>query len=507
MKTRKKIRLILALATASLLLISFSVSAVGKDELKIATWEDINTMDPGWLTSVERELTIMNCLYNGLVKYKEGSWEIAPDLAESWEMSTDGKEVTFHLRKGVKFQKGYGEMTAEDVKFSFERIIDPAAKSPEKGSWGQLDHVKVIDKYTVKLVLKDRMAQLFTSTLPLNAGMVVSKKAVEEMGKKKFGFNPIGTGPYQLVAWEPKKLVKLVAFKEYWGEKPKIKQLTFMPIIEDSTCEIALKTGEIDIGRVSLINIKAFEKNRKLKVYNKPGLKYWWLGFTVNKPPFDNLKLRQAVRYAVDVDKILMGAFFGIATRANTMLPPGMLGYWKNAPVYKVDLKKAKQLLKKGGKPNGFKTNLFVWTGDKAKIVAEVIKADLAQIGIEVDIEVKEVGAFNEATNKGQSDMHIQFFTTTIDPGYATSWFTTGNSWNPSQWSNKTYDELLKKGMAESDFEKRAQIYIDAQKEIDKDCWAVWLTHGIKVRVAQSHVDIGKLYPNGRLAPWAMSFK
>jgi peptide/nickel transport system substrate-binding protein len=189
------------------------------------------------------------------------------------------------------------------------------------------------------------------------------------------------------------------------------------------------------------------------------------------------------------------------------MLPPGMLGYWKAAPVYKVDLEKAKQLLKEGGKPNGFKTNLFVWTDDKAKIAAEVIKADLARVGIEVEIEVKEIGAFNEATNKGQSDMYIQFFTTTIDPGYATSWFTTGNSWNPSQWSNQTYDALLKKGMAESDLEKRAQIYIDAQKEIDQDCWAVWLTHGVKIRVAQKNVDLNELYPNGRLAPWAMSFK
>ena len=266
MKTDLKIGKILILMIAVLLLLSFSVSAASKEELKIATWEDINTMDPGWLTSVERELTIMNCLYNGLVKYKEGTWEVVPDLAESWKVSTDGKEITFHLRKGVTFHKGHGEMTAEDVKFSFERIIDPAAKSPEKGSWGQLDHVEVIDKYTVKLVLKGRMAQLFTSTLPLNAGMIVSKKAVAEMGQKKFGFNPIGTGPYQLAAWEPKKHVKLVAFKGYWGEKPKIKQLTFMPVVEDSTCEIALRTGEIDIGRVSLINIKAFEKNRKLKV-------------------------------------------------------------------------------------------------------------------------------------------------------------------------------------------------------------------------------------------------
>ncbi len=490
-----------------LIFISFSAWAGEKSELRIATWEDINTMDPGWLTSVQRELTVMNCLYNGLVKYKEGSWEIVPDLAKSWEMSTDGKEVTFHLRKGVQFQKGYGEMTAEDVKFSFERIINPAVKSPEKGSWAQLDHVKVIDKYTVKLVLKGRMAQLFTSTLPLNAGMIVCKKAVEELGQKKFGFNPIGTGPYQLAKWTPKQSVKLVAFKDYWGEKPKINKLTFMPIVEDATCEIALKTGEIDIGRVSLINIKAFEKDPKFNVYIKPALLYWWLGFTVNKPPFDNLKLRQAVRYAVDVDNILAAAFYGTATRANAMLPPGMLGYWKDAPVYKVDLKKAKQLLKEGGKPNGFKSDLLVWTDDRAKIAAEVIKADLAKIGVDVDIQVKEVGAFNEATNKGESNMHIQFFTTTIDPGYAMSWFTTGNTWNPSQWSNKTYDELLKKGMAESDLKKRAQIYIDAQKEIDKDCWAVWITHGVQVRVAHKNVDINELYPNGRLAPWTMSFK
>ena len=149
-----KIGKIFILVTALLLLFSFSASAKGsqeqkKDELKIATWEDVNTFDPGWMTSGERELTIMTCLYNGLVKYEEGSWEIVPDLAESWEISKDGKEITFHLQKGVRFHKGYGEMTAEDVKFSFERIIDPAVESPEKGQWGLLDHVEVIDSYKI----------------------------------------------------------------------------------------------------------------------------------------------------------------------------------------------------------------------------------------------------------------------------------------------------------------------------------------------------------------------
>ena len=114
------------------------VGAASKNVLKIAQWEDMNTLDPGWLTSQDRELTIMRCLYNNLVKYEEGSWDVSPDLAESWEMSADGKAATFKLRKGVKFHKGYGEMTAEDVKFSFERIISETSDSTENGNWAQL---------------------------------------------------------------------------------------------------------------------------------------------------------------------------------------------------------------------------------------------------------------------------------------------------------------------------------------------------------------------------------
>ncbi len=311
MKVKMSIQKAVITIFALLLIIPMSVSAKSKEELKIATWEDINTLDPGWLTSVEREFTIMNCLFNGLVKYKEGTWDVVPDLAKSWDMSADGKQITFQLRKGVEFHKGYGEMTAEDVKFSFERIIDPEAKSPEKNTWGNLEYVEVVDKYTVKLVLKDRMAQLFTSILPLNAGLIVSKKAVTEMNKKKFASNPIGTGPYEFDSWQPKKHVKLVRYKNYGGEKAKIKRLTFMPIVEDATVEIALKTGEIDIGRCSLPSLPSIKKNKKLSVYTKPALLYWWLGFTVNKPPFDNLKLREAIRYAVDVDKTLEAAFFG----------------------------------------------------------------------------------------------------------------------------------------------------------------------------------------------------
>jgi len=506
MKSASKVSNIMILLIAFLLLFSFSASAASKDELKIATWEDISTFDPGWMTSGERELTIMSSLYNGLVKYKEGSWDIVPDLAESWEMGSDGKSVVFHLRKDVQFHKDFGEMTAEDVKFSFERIIDPEAKAAEKGTWKLLEKVEVIDKYTVKLILKEKMANLFTSALPMNSGYIVSKKAVEKMGREKFSKDPIGTGPYQLASWKPKTHVKLAAFDGYWGKSPAIKKITFLPIVEDSTSETALRTGEINIGRAAMINVASFKKNKKFNVYSKPALKTYWLGMTVNKPPFDKLELRQAFRYAVNVDNIVEAAFYGTAKRANTILPPGLPDYWADAPVYKQDIDKAKSLMKAAGKADGFKVILYIPANDAERIMAEVIKADAAKAGIEVIIEVKEIGAFNEAANKGETDAYIQFYTSTIDPYYIMQYFA-GESWNPSQWRNAEYTDLMKKGASEVDSKKRNQIYVDAQKVTDKDAWAIWLTHGTMVWITQKNVDIGDIYPNGRMAPWTMSLK
>jgi peptide/nickel transport system substrate-binding protein len=152
----KRISSLITLALFGLLLCIFPSSATAGDQIKIATWEDISTFDPGWMTSAERELIIMSSLYNGLVKYKEGSWDIVPDLAESWDVAPDGKSIVFHLRKNVQFHKGFGEMSAEDVKFSLDRIVDPKAEAAEKGTWKLLDNVEVVDKYTVKIILKEK---------------------------------------------------------------------------------------------------------------------------------------------------------------------------------------------------------------------------------------------------------------------------------------------------------------------------------------------------------------
>lgn len=480
--------------------------AAGRKEVKIARYGDIQTLDPAYLTAVAREFTIDNCIYNGLVKYKEGSWKVVPDLATSWEVSPDGKAITFHLRKGVQFQKGFGEMTAEDVKFSIDRIINPKNKSPEKPNMVGVKGAKVINKYTVKIILDSPNSRLLISTLPMNAGFIVSKKAVEKMGRKKFAFNPVGTGPYEFVSWDPGKRVVLKAFKSYWGKKPQIKKITFMPIPNVTTCETALKTGEIDVGRISLMNIKSFEKNPALQVVTKPDLKYWWIGFNFIKSPTNNLKLREALRDSIDVNKILEAAFYGVAPRARSLVSPGILGYWKDAPLYKPDLAKARELLKEGGEPNGYKATIQVYN-DTTQTIAEVAKAEAARVGIDLEIVRHEPGAFNQANQKGTYNLFIDNWSSAIDAGYTMGWFIKGATWNVTHWENNEFDHLMTEARKEMDPAKRALLYEKAQKIMDQQCFAIWLTHGVRAFAATKALNLGKVFPNGRLAPWTMSFK
>lgn len=476
-------------------------------ELKIATWEDISSMDPGWMVSSARELVVLDCLYDGLVTYKEGTFEVVPQLAESWKQSDDGKEIIFYLRKGVQFHKGYGEMTAKDVKFTFDRVIAADSDATEKGTFEPLKKVEVIDTYTVKLSFSKPMSQLLTSALPGPSGMVVSKKAAEEMGREKFGQNPVGTGPYEFVSWEPKKKLTLKIFKDYWGTPAKTGQIAFMPIVEDTTCEIALKTGEVDIGRASMINLPTFKKNKKMTVITKPDLRYYFIGFTHNKPPFDNKHLREALRWSVDVDKVLEAAFFGAADRAKTVVPPGVVGHWSEAPLRKPDLEKAKQALKAGGMPDGFKATVNVYQGDISTIIGEVIKEDAAKVGIELELHVQETGAFNDANLAGKHNLMVDVWSTTTDPSDSTIWFLADDKWNITHWNNSEYDSVVRQAVAELDAGKRSALYVKAQQIMDEECWGILLTHGTRVIVAQKSVDLGALFPNGNLAPWTISMK
>ena len=474
------------------------------DLLRIGRWQDVTTMDPAFMSSLTREFTIMNSIYSGLVKYCEGTSDIVPDLAKSWDISGSGHEITFYLREGVLFHRDYGEMTAEDVKFSIDRIYDSKSASPFKEIWNPLNSIQIINRYTIKLSLKHQCPSLFTSILPTNTGMIVSQKAVKEMGVEKFAFNPVGTGPYQFTLYSPDNRIELQAFPQYRGEMDSVSKIVFLTKGNKDEMEDGMASGALDVIQIPLLDINKLGQLPNLNIITMAGQQTWWIGFTVNRPYMDNIKIRQAIRYAIDVENILNTAFNRYTDRAKSLLSPGVLGFWEKAPVYEQNLEKARQLLKDAGVEGELKLSLLMPPSRNTRMISENIKADLFKIGIIVDVDVRDINAFNFASQRGECDLFLSYFASTLEPGYNIQWFKSGQSWNLSQWSNLEYDKVVKMAEIEMDFKKRENLYIKAQKIIDQDCLAIWLTHGNGIVVHQKDIDIGKVYPNGELAPWTI---
>jgi peptide/nickel transport system substrate-binding protein len=501
-----------------LLVSTIGVSVFGEENiLKVSSRDYVASLDPAYMTASWKEFPIMNSIYNGLVKYEIGSFKVEPDLASSWEIAEDGKAITFYIHEGVQFHNGYGELTAEDVKFSFERILNDKS-SPDWSAFAALDHVEVIDKYTVKLVLKNPMAQLFSSTLPFNAGLIVSKKAVKEMGKDKFAYNPIGTGPYKLDRWITEGEVVLKKNDNYWNKEEVVANspdvVEFIPIEDAFARGTAVIAGELDVGEIDLSAVETYKKVKNISVQIMDDMAYWWVSFTVDKPPMDNKKLREALRYIIDPDEIVVGAFDGIAKRTNSMLLPSMVGYWADAPTYNVEdvgRDKVEKLLAEAGYPNGEGLELTFLTGKSTirKNSAEIIQAQLARYNIDLRIDVLEMGALIEAAKNGDYHLHIGRYSMTPSPCYASQWFKSDEAWNFMQWSNEEYDRLWEESSATMEEDKRGELFIKLQKVMDEDAIAVWVSYGATAwGINTNHVEKVVIQPDSyTVIPWKTEMK
>jgi peptide/nickel transport system substrate-binding protein len=488
---KKKFTILSILLTISILILgSLSVFSVNEDIVKarMRLGEDVITLDPAHTI---REYDIQLVLFSRLVKYKPGSSELVNDVAEKIELSEDGKIIYFELKKGIQFHKGYGEMTAEDVKFSFERIIDPEENSEYKGDWKTLDHVNVTGKYTGEIVLNKPLASLFATTLPFTPGSIISKKAYEELAEK-FATHPVGSGPYYWKEWKPEQKLILERFDDYFGEKPDFKQIELYPILDKKVAEMSFDKGELNVTEIALDSIDRYMDNPEVDVHVLTALKYTFIGFNHEYAPFDNILVRQAIKHAIDADMIIIGAYNGVPKRAKTMIAPGILGHWENAPEYEVDLEKAKELLTKAGYPDGFETTMSIASDPVSQNVAQIVKHCLSKINVEVNIHVVEAGSTYQYFGKeSHPGIHYYAFSLNLDPGYWVAWFIGSQvgKWNFIKWANAEYDQLATEAALEMDQEKRANMYIRMQKIMDEDAAIIWLTNGAKVYVSDKNVE------------------
>ena len=443
-------------------------------------------------------------IYNRLVEFKTGTTEVIPGLAEKWDVSEDGKTYTFHLRKGVKWQdnkdfKPTRDLNADDVVFSFDRQKND--KNPyHKVSGGSYEYfegmglqdliseVKKVDDNTVQFVLT-RPEAPFLADLAMDFASILSKEYADNMLKagtpEKVDLNPIGTGPFQLLQYQKDSRILYKAFPGYWGTKPQIDRLVFSITPDASVRYAKLQKNECQVMPYpNPADIARMKEDKNINLLEQPGLNVGYLSFNTEKKPLDNVKVRQALTYAVNKEAIIKAVYQGAGQSAKNLIPPTMWGYNDDVKDYTYDPEKAKQLLKEAGMEKGFTIDLWAMPVQRpynpnSKRVAEMIQNDWSKVGIKAKIVSYEWGEYLSGMRKGEHDSALfGWMSDNGDPdNFAGTLLSCDNiktGSNVARWCDKSYDALVKKALLLSDPQARAKLYQQAQEIFYQQ--APWIT-------------------------------
>jgi len=363
--------------------------------------DDVATLDPAigydW-----QNWSMIKSLYDGLMDYEPGTTELRPGLAESYDISEDGKVFTFKLREGVKFHNGR-VMTADDVKYSLDRVTNPATQSPGAGFFGsiegydavssgeatELSGVKVLDEQTVEITLS-RPDATFLHVMGLNFASVVAKEAVEAAGAD-FGKTAMGTGAFKLADWTIGQKLVFEKNQDYWREGlPYLDSVTFEVGQEPIVALLRLQNGEVDVPGDGIPPAKFQEvmgdPEQAARVIEGGQLHTGYITLNVKMAPFDNVDVRKAVNMAINKERITQ-VINGRAVPATQPLPPSMPGYTEGYEGYPYNPEAAKALLAEAGFSDGFETELFVMNTDPNPRIAQAIQQDLSKIGVKATIQ------------------------------------------------------------------------------------------------------------------------
>jgi peptide/nickel transport system substrate-binding protein len=451
-------------------------SAIAKD--KVVRWNngDWKTMDPAYVTGVLESYVVMN-IYAALVQWEYGTMDVVPDLAESWDISDDGLTYTFHLRKGAQFHKGYGEVTAKDVEYSYNRILNPDTGAALVKNYQMIKEVKALDKYTARFTLRDPFAPLLMRLTAFKAGGIVPKAAVEKHGDK-FGMNPVGAGPFEWVSGNPRGDMVLKAFDNYYAGKPKLDKIIYPHITDNSVAYIAFEAGDLDVVNIQDPEIlKRYKADPKIEVQTRPGLNINYIVMNTKQKPFSDVKVRQAVAHAIDKKALIDTVLQGLATELTGPIPSDCDYYTADVKKYPYDPAKAKALLKEAGYPNGFETTLYTFIWGPAVDVVTAIQGMLADVGIRAKIQADPPSTNLALVQEGNTPIAFFRLTRSSEPNaYLQTQLEPGRmQWNFGHYNNPKVTDMLKKGVQTSDRAKREKIYHELQKIMMEELPDIWL--------------------------------
>ncbi|PRO66628.1 glutathione ABC transporter substrate-binding protein [Alkalicoccus urumqiensis] len=479
----------------------------GDDELVISTLSDIEALDPHGSNDVPSS-TVQEPIYETLLSQSE-EMELEPLLATEWE-ATEDNVWSFTLREDVTFHNG-DEFNAEAVKATFDRVLDEEVASQRAFLYEMVEEVVVVDDYTVEFHTEFPFAPL-PSHLAHSGGAIMSPTVIEEDYAQMedggqpgdyINENPVGTGYFEFSEWNPGSEVVLTRNDDYWGEAAGVESVVFRVSPEDLTRIGELETGAADIiFPVSPSDMDRVEDMENASLYTQESLSLSYIGFNMQKEPFDDARVRQAVSMAINKDDLLEGVLEGTGTPAVGPIGENVFGYSDAVEGLEYDPEQAQELLAEAGYEDGFETT--IWTNDNRERmdVAELVQAQLSAIGVTAEIEVLEWGAYLDSTAEGEHDMFILgWVTVTGDADYGMyALFHSsqqGAAGNRSFMENAELDQLLDDARQETDEAAREDLYEQAMEILVEEAPMLYLYHTDYLVGLSDDVEGFWKHPNG----------
>lgn len=458
-----------------------SAGAAARDDLVVILPNDFTTLDPQMLPA-SADINFCANIFDALVEVDPETKEIAPALAESWEMADDGLSYTFKLRQGVKFHNGE-ELKASDVAYSAKRFAEQA--------WMQfasfmVQDAEALDDYTVKINLKYPYANFLGE---ISYMYIVNEKYMTEAGDSA-AKNPVGTGAYKFVKWDVAQQIVLEANEDYFQGAPSIKNLTFKIIPDSNTAFVSLETGEADLSfNVSAVDYDQAKNNAKLATGEVVGNSYYAANF--NSDRVDE-KVRQALSYAVDKEAVNVLVNEGKGVVTNTPLMEGQEGYTDESQytTYPYDVEKAKALLAEAGAQN-LSLDFFYGESTANSKLAQALQSMFSEVGVTLELKPVETGTWWQMFGDGDYDMSRGGYPmedVNTDAPYYDMYHKDG-TFNVSRINDSDINRLLEEARQEMDADKRNELYADVQKIIMEKAYVIPLYFNLSTVVYNSRLQ------------------
>ena len=467
--------------------------AVEGDTLIVRGASDIEILDPAFQNGLLEE-EIGRCLFvslNRLDDVREGvNWK---PYAASELTQKSPTEIAFTLQDWLVWTGDFGPVTAEDVKYSFERVANPDSASAWAYAFDALKEVEVTGERTGTIHLKTPSAPFWVTTLPYYMGHIVCKKAVEAAGGRFTTEVPASAGPYIIEKWVPKQSLTLALNPAWKGEKPAFAKVQFQIITDDEAAALAYESRAIDYAKISLNTLATYQTTlpEKTSLIRMDGSRFSWLAINVANPKLADEKIRRAIQYALDVSQIMEGSYSGLAVPATGVVPPALVGH-REAILYPVDAAKAQALLDEAG-ASGLTLQLAAQNDKTSQLTCQIIQALLGAVGITVDISTYDDGVYWTLGDKSSGetwktlDLVLMNFAGGVDPSENLTWFRPSQIgvYNWSQFDSPEFESLYQEGIAETDQEKRGVIYRKMQDLMEESGGFVFITHETFAAVAR----------------------